>query len=72
MKRCDHGNYIPQGDRTAPNCSGCGTAHMGIVVGQRRSLGVIVPVNVRDACEYNEAPIDERLQAAAEMENMTA
>lgn len=45
---------------------------MGIVVGQRRSLGVIVPVNVRDASEYNEAPIDERLQAAAEMENMTA
>jgi hypothetical protein len=71
LNRCDHGNYIPKGDTLAPNCSGCGTAILGIFARQRSRVDVILPEKLYDVAEYIERPLSDRFDDAVAMESTT-
>jgi hypothetical protein len=70
LNKCIHGIYIPEGDTVALNCSGCGTAKLGIFALPRRRLDVILSDKILDSAEYNAASVTDRLNDAAAMENI--
>lgn len=69
MNRCDHGNYIPQGDTKSPNCTGCTPPSVGILkVNRHRKLDVIIPERMLDSADYFEQPVTDRLADAFNMQ----
>ena len=71
INRCDHGNYVPQGETKAPYCTGCDPTPRRLAT-VCRHRDIIIHERLLDAASYSESSVTDRLTDAYQMQERSA